>query len=128
MGVTRPAAARCGLSTPQPTRARAVRPRSTGTSPERRKGRKGLWHGAAGPGPPGAAGVSGWEIVRVQEGRSAEHTDLIWTVNCSAGKKVLGGGVTKQIIGNSEVIESGPRTTVSGGYPESTTWPTFRSR
>jgi hypothetical protein len=64
--------------------------------------------GSAGPpGPPGPAGVSGWEIVRVA--RVAQpSTDLIWTVNCSAGKKVVGGGVTKQIIGDSEVIESGP--------------------
>ena len=64
--------------------------------------------GSAGPqGPPGAAGVSGWEIVRVA--RVAQpSTDLIWTVNCSGGKKVVGGGVTKQIIGDSEVIESGP--------------------
>ncbi len=55
----------------------------------------------------GTNGVSGWEIVRVQ--RVAQpSTDLSWTVFCSAGKKVLGGGVTKQIIGNSEVTESGP--------------------
>ena len=55
----------------------------------------------------GTAGVSGWEIVRVE--RVAQpSTDLIWTVSCSTGKKVVGGGVTKQIIGDSHVIESGP--------------------
>ena len=55
----------------------------------------------------GTPGVSGWEIVRVER-VAHPSTDLIWTVNCSAGKKVVGGGVTKQIIGDSHVIESGP--------------------
>ena len=57
--------------------------------------------------PNGTAGVSGWEIVRVER-VAHPSTDLGWTVNCPAGKKVVGGGVTKQIIGDSHVIESGP--------------------
>ena len=72
--------------------------------------------GAQGPqGQQGPQGVSGWVMVKF-ETTVHPDTDLGNSVNCPAGKKVLGGGITKQIIGDSMVMESGPKDDGSGWF------------
>jgi hypothetical protein len=61
----------------------------------------------------GTNGVSGWEIVQFASNLPPEGDDYVGTaqgisVNCPAGKKVLGGGVTTDEWVNSIIRSSGP--------------------
>ena len=77
------------------------------------------WSKTGPQGPPGqdgtngTNGVSGWEIVQFAgnlppEGDGYVGTAQGITVNCPAGKKILGGGVTTDEWVNSIIRSSGP--------------------
>jgi hypothetical protein len=74
--------------------------------------------GPAGPaGPAGArgpSGVSGWEYRTARmDVRSGGNWET-WAVNCPAGKKPLGGGVSIDSPYWAQVQQSAPETTLSG--------------
>ena len=74
--------------------------------------------GPAGPaGTQGPSGVSGWEFrtagVDINPRAAASHTQ--WQVNCPAGKRPLGGGVSVSAPYYSQVQESAPATLVRPG-------------
>lgn len=60
----------------------------------------------------GAPGVSGYEIVTSDPIPAPNNTTSIGSMNCSAGKTVLGGGV---------VVSGGTGQTVNDSYPPNTT-------
>jgi hypothetical protein len=73
--------------------------------------------GPAGPaGPQGPSGVSGWEYVTALKPIPA-GTTARWSVNCSDGKRALGGGVATDIgspVGHARVLETAPAGVASG--------------
>lgn len=73
--------------------------------------------GPAGPaGPQGPSGVSGWEYVTARYGIPA-GTTARWSVNCSDGKRALGGGVATDIgspVGHARVLETAPAGVATG--------------
>jgi Collagen triple helix repeat (20 copies) len=73
--------------------------------------------GPAGPaGPQGPSGVSGWEYVTALKAIPA-GTTARWSVNCSDGKRALGGGVATDIgspVGHARVLETAPAGVASG--------------
>ena len=72
--------------------------------------------GAPGPaGPRGPSGISGWEYVT----KGASISPGLWgylVVDCPAGKKALGGGVTSggPVVAAVSVMESGPAGAATG--------------
>lgn len=73
--------------------------------------------GPAGPaGPQGPRGVSGWEYVTALDAIPPSTTHR-WHVNCSAGKRALGGGVATDIgspVGHARVLETTPHGVATG--------------
>src|SRR5215207_1883051 len=67
------------------------------------------------PGPQGPRGISGWEYVT----KGASISPGLWgylVVDCPAGKKALGGGVTSggPVVATVSVMESGPAGQATG--------------
>jgi hypothetical protein len=74
--------------------------------------------GTQGPaGPAGPSGISGWEYLTEGRDIAPDHW-AYWDVNCSGGKKALGGGVSS--VGGSPVtthiIESAPAGRATGWH------------
>jgi hypothetical protein len=76
--------------------------------------------GPAGPagaaGPQGPSGVSGWEYVTALQTIPPSSAGR-WAVNCSDGKKALGGGVATDIgspVGHARVLETTPAGAATG--------------
>lgn len=87
--------------------------------PQGPKGETGA-PGAQGPaGPQGPSGISGWGYTIAREQVKANGFTT-WSVNCAAGTKPLGGGVSTFPLSNGvRVIDSAPATTEAG---EATGW------
>ena len=73
--------------------------------------------GPAGPaGPQGPRGVSGWEYVTALKAIPPSSAGR-WHVNCSQGKRALGGGVATDIhspVGHARVLETAPAGVATG--------------
>jgi hypothetical protein len=67
------------------------------------------------PGAPGAPGISGWGYYIKAQDVTAKAT-IEWQVDCPAGQKPLGGGVSSGTIATTTVVESAPVLDAVNGW------------
>lgn len=85
------------------------------------------WNEQGEAGPPGADGISGYEIVSHDEPNPEGNTSVTSTISCPSGKRVMGGGITALMIPmfSTEVVEGSTEAMLlSGSHPtgDGTAW------